>query len=214
MKKKASLLISLAALIAGGSFAAVATLGHNHYTLDSINATEKSFTFDATVGSEQFEDHYTSHKPAEISVVTGVGSNLETTVSLPKNETEDFAVGYGNNGRFVRSWETYSNSDFEVVVGINNLTSISVSYGCDKTTYTVASELHCYIDVKDEDGDWHNYVSGSSGSAFNTDLDLSWVKSSEEYTVKAVRVRVGASGGSIYWGEPLYIKSISLNWSC
>ena len=199
-------------MAAGAVFGGLA-LGKNS-SFEPVKATDKEFVFDATVGAEQFDGHFTASYPAEISVVTGIGSNLETCVSLPKNPPYDFAVGYGDNGRFVRSWETYSSSDFNVEIGVNNLTNVAVVYGCEKTTYTLATEIHCYIDVKDEDGDWHNDVSGSSGSAFNTDLNLSWTKTTETYIVKAVRIRVGASEGSIYWGEPLYIKSITLNWSC
>lgn len=215
MNKKLFILGSISTLAVGGAFAAALAFKGNNSALTPARATDKSFTFDATVGAEQFEGHYPSKKPAEISVVTGSSSNLETKVYLTKTSEEDFSVGYGNNGRFVRSWETFSNSDLTAEIGVNNLTSIDVVYGCDKTEYTVATAVYCYIDVYDDEGGWHNDQSGSNGSSFNSDLNLNWNKSmSGDFVVTKVRVRVGASGGSIYFGEPIYIKSMTLNWSC
>lgn len=214
MKKKTILLVALSTAVAGSALVGGLALSKGNFVVEPVKATAKEFTFDAKVGAEQFEDHYEISKPANISVVTGVGSNMETYVTVPKNADYDYGKGFGDNGRFVRTWETYSGSNIEVTIGVNNLTSIAVVYGCDKTTYTAATEVHCYFDVKDEDGDWHTDVSGSSGSAFNTDLDLDWAKTTQTYTVTAVRVRTGASGGSVYYGEPVYIKSITLNWSC
>ncbi len=213
--KKNIILSAVIGLTVGGTLAVAFASTRNASPIALTKAAEKTFTFDATVGANQFEDQYPSKKPAEISVVTGVSSNLETKVYLTKNAEEDFSVGYGDNGRFVRSWETFSNSDLTAEIGVNNLTSIDVVYGCDKTEFTKATAVYCYIDVYDEEGGWHNDQSGSNGSSFNTDLNLNWNKTmSGDYVVTKVRVRVGASGGSIYFGEPIYIKSMTLNWSC
>lgn len=220
MKKKVVILSTISALALGSAFAAVLALKHNNF-LAPAKASDKSFTFNETVGANQFDGKYEAQRAAEISVVTGVGSNLETNIRLPKypsnpSSEEDYGTWYGHSGtgRFVHNGETISSSYFVAEIGVNNLTSIEVVYGCDKTEYTHATSVYCYIDVYDEVGGWHNDISCSSGDAFNLDLDLTWAKTTETYTVSAVRVKVGADGGSVYYGEPLYIKTMTLNWSC
>lgn len=215
VKKLLVLSLVSTTMLAGVAVSAYHLFGTNGFKVERVVASTKQFVLDATVGANQFKDHYTGGQPAEISVVTGISSNLETSVTLPKSTEEDYSVRYGDNERFVRNGETISPCDFEVEVGVNNLQNVAVVYGCEKTSSTNVTELHCRIDVKDEDGDWHTNVSGSSGTSFNLDRSLTWSKSTETYTVKGVRVRVGVSGGSsVFWGEPLYIKNIELTWAC
>ncbi len=212
MKKKIILLAALS--IALPISALVCGLALNSSNTNLAKAADKEFVFDTAVGSNQFDGHYPTEKPAEISVVTGVSSNLETSVRLIEDTDNDYGKYFGDGNYFVRNSKTISATDFVVNIGVNNLTNIEVVYGCIKTKYTIPTELHCYMDVKDDEDVWHNGVSGSSGDVFNSDRLVSWTKSDEEYKVTEVRVRVGVTGGSVYWGEPLYIKTITLNWSC
>ena len=213
MKKKALLLVALSTAVAGSALVGGLALSKGNFVAEPVKATAKEFVYDDTVGSEQFSDHYVAGKPAEVSVVTGISSNLETEVTLKKSTDEDYGKSFGNGGRFVRNSETISASEFLVTIGVNNLTNASVKYGCIKTEYTIATSVYAYFDFKDEDDVWHNFETGQNGDSFNYDQTLSWSKT-QAYTITGIRVRVGVTGGSVYWGEPLYIKSITLNWSC
>ena len=214
--KKGLLLGTIAASLTIACGAGFVLANNNGVRFEVAKATDKSFTFDRAVGANQFEGHYTDQKPAEISVATGVSSNLETRVRLPKNSTDDFGKYFGDTtyNSFVKTSETFSSAAFEIDIGVNNPTSVSVNHKLIKTTYTAATEVGCRITVFNGETELDTtYTSGDA--CINNDWTFTWTKKgTQETPANRVRIEVEPKGGTVYWGEPLLINSITLNWSC
>ncbi len=213
MKKKASLLIALSTLLAGGSLAAVVALGQNSYSLDPVKAAAKSFTFGESIGS-QFDG---GDSVNVVSVVTGSSSNLETSVSL-LNGSDEQIKAFGDNGYFVRNGSTISHAKFVVSIGVNNPTSVSVTYGLvkpEESPHSNVTEVRCWIGAYADDTRLDETgISGDAG--VGEDYTLTWTKQpGQAKPADEIRIETNTVDGSnISWMQPFYIKSIVLNWSC
>lgn len=207
--KKNIILSAVIGLTVGSTLAVVFASTRSVSPIALTKAAEKTFTFDVSVGAAQFE---TNSNLVEKSVVTGVSSNLETTVSLKNSGTEETKV-FGDKGYFVRNGAT-ARYKFSINIGVNNPTSVSVTYGLVKTTSTTTTEVRGFIGAYA--GDTLLDETASSGdAAINSDYTLTWTKKgSQETPADNIEIEVQALDGSVFWGEPLYIKSITLNWSC
>lgn len=208
MKKRILILSSVAMLaIAGATAVALSSRNVSFY---GAKATAKEFTFNQAVGAAQFE---TSSSVVEKSVETGVSSNLETSVSLEASSTESNKA-FGDNGYFVRNGSTVSSPKFIIEIGVNNPTSVTVTYGLVKTSSTLADEVSIIIEAyKDSTRLDDTGTSGSSG--INSDATFTWNRQgSQVENADRIKIKLQALNGSVYWGEPLYIKSIQLSWSC
>ena len=177
--------------------------------IEAAKATAKEFTFNESVGSNQFE---TDSDVVNKSVVTGISSNIETEVSL-QEYSEEQSKSFGDNGYFVRNGSSVTDPRFYFEIGANNITSVSVTYGLVSTSSTNANEVQCSIRVFE--GNDRVDETGTSGTQLNQDLVLTWNKEAgDEFTVDSVRINVAAVNGFVFWGEPLYVKSITITWSC
>ena len=216
MKKKILILTAASMLSISGALAFGLSAKTSKSNSFMVKAVEREFTFDRAVGAEQFEGHYVDQKPAEVSVVTGVSSNLETKVSFPKSSTDDYGKYFGDltYNSFVRTAETYSSAELTVEIGVNNPTSVSVTFCLIKTLYTAASEVGCRISVFNGD-DFLDQTYSSGDSCINDEFTFTWnKKGTQETPADKVKIELEAKGGSVYFGEPLYIKDIHLNWAC
>lgn len=209
--KKGLLIANIASVIAvtGGLSFAVAN-ENKGIRYEAAKATEKSFTFDASVGNAQFE---TSSAWLKRSVVTNISSNLETEIYLTDGFNNHTMV-FGDDGNFVRNGSTDSSLSFLMTIGANNITSVSVTFGLNKVSHTVANEVQCGIYLMDKDGDRVDETATST-TQLNKDLVLTWNKElSDEFKAVSVDISVAALHGSVYYEEPLYIKSVTLTWDC
>ena len=212
MKKKFLLVLGSAALttcgVLGLCFAPKANLNAK-----VTKAAEKTFTFNQSVAQAQFSNSSTI---VEKSVVTGVSSNLETKLSLTDSGGVERVKSFGDNGYFVRNGGTLTCPSFVFDIGVNNPTSISVTYGLVETESTEASEVRCKIYCYDGD----TYLDGdaiSGDAGINDDYTYTWTKKDSQVTpANKVEITVEAfgNGGNVFWGEPLYIKSVTLTWAC
>ena len=160
MKKKILILSSVSMLAIAGATAA--TFASRNVSFYGAKASNKEFTFNQAVGDAQFSDG-NANLIAERSVVTGIGSsNLETSVSLEQSGTEK-NKSFGDNGYFVRNGETVNEPKFIIEIGVNNPTSVSVTYGMIDSTYTEADEVSIAIEVYKDDTRLDD--TGTSGSA-------------------------------------------------
>ena len=215
MKKKIVLLSTLFAVAIGSTLATVLVTRKSASQSVVTRASEKEFTFNESVAQAQFPS--SSNDEVEKSVVTGVGDNLETKVSLIESDEDEGNKAFGDKGYFVRNGATIIRPTFNVIIGVNNLTSISVVFGCVKTEYTSLTSFHCRYNVLSKEHGNYTTVSSTSTDMFNVDRTLEWVKQGSGYndTITEVVISVGYDGGtSSFWGEPLYIKSITLTWVC
>lgn len=215
--KKGLIIASVASVMAISAGCAFAISANRGIRFEAVKAADKTFTFDESVGAAQFDNKFEVGYPANISVSTGgISDNLETTSSLPKDSTYDYSVVYGDSTYhcFVRNGETYSSSTFDINIGVNNPTEVSVTYCLIKDTVTLASEVGCRISVFDDVTELDTTYS-SGDSCLNHEWTYTWTrKDTQLVDGDRVRIEVEAKGGSVYWGEPLYIKSIELHWSC
>ena len=214
MKKKLFLILGSTVLTACGALALCFAPKAN-LNAKVAKASEKEFTFNESVAQAQFPN--SSSDEVEKSVVTGVGDNLETKVSLIEDDEDEGNKVFGDKGYFVRNGATIIRPTFNVIIGVNNLTSISVVFGCVKTEHTALTSFHCRYNVLSKEHGNYTTVSSTSTDMFNVDRTLEWVKQDSTYTdtITEVVISVGYDGGtSSYWGEPLYIKSVTLTWAC
>ncbi len=213
MKKKVLILTFASLLAISGALAFGLTSAKSASRLSMVKAADKEFTFDRTVGLNQFWNKPSS----EISVVTGVSSNLETKVHAVKSESEDYAMAFGDNTYidcFVRNGETVGGLKFDIEIGVNNPTQVSVTYNLLKNTITLANEVRCTISVFKDDTKLDQTAS-SGDACINNDDTFTWNrKITQEENANKVLIEVEALNGTVYWGEPLCIRSIQLNWSC
>lgn len=218
--KKGLLIASIASVMAvvGGLAFAVANANRG-IRFEAAKATDKSFTFDTSVGAAQF-DGTDNDKVVERSVATGVSSNIETSVSLTAYSEEQGKVfADGTNFAKMPGGGLSGPITFHIEIGLNNVTGVSVVFGLLKndnpeTQYTTATQVGCMISIYDEIG----YVDGTS-SCGTGNMDkvntLSWVKSGEETKIgeRAV-IEVWVPDGFVYYADPLFVRSITVNWSC
>ena len=212
MKKKFIAIASLSTILVGSVLATGFAFGFSG-SYEPLKATEKEFTFNESVAASQFTG--SSSDVYEKSVVTGVSSNLETSVSLQEGSTERVkAFGDGNDGYFVANGGSVSAPTFYVTIGVNNPTSVSVTFRLIKTASTTTTEVRCEIAAYNGNT-WLDELASSGDSAINDDYTVTWTKKgSQETPANIIKIEVSAINGFVYWGEPLYIKAIALNWSC
>lgn len=211
MKKKIVILTSASLLAVSGALAFGLVSNKKMSKLNVAQATDKEFTFSNHVGQEQFE---TSSNLVEKSVVTGISSNLETSVSLKdENGTEGNKV-FGDSGYFVRNGASYGAPKITVEIGVNNVTSVTVISGMMWGSVTTATEAGCSIQCYSG----NTYIDGyaSCGDSYvNAEQVTSFTKDPEESRkIDKVVIEAYVPSGFVYYGEPLFIKSITLNWSC
>ena len=213
MKKKVLLLSFLSFALAGSVVASGLALSHGGSAVEPVKATEKEFVYDVTVGTEQFDGpDYLSI--VERSVVTGISSNIETSVSLDEVGTQR-QKHFGGNGNFVQSSGGLTKPQFSIEIGLNNVTSVSVVFGLYTTSeYTTADQVGCIINIYDDEGNFDG--NSSVGSAnLNKDAVLTWEKDPEETRVgNRIVIDVLVPSGFIHYTNPLFIKTITVNWTC
>ena len=213
--KKGLIIASIASVMAvAGGLSFVVANANKGIRFEAAKAADKSFTFNQSTGS-QFDN---GGAVSTSSVITGVSDKLETSVSLLNGSTEEIKT-FGDNGYFVRNGSTISHARYVISIGVNNPTSVSVTYGLAKPELnpsTNVNEIRCWIgayanDVRLDE----TATSGDSGIGEDA-YTYTWTKQPEQTTpADEIRIEVNTVDGSnIYWGEPLYIKSIVLNWSC
>lgn len=212
MKKKVLLLASLSSIMAAGAVFGGLALGKNS-SFEPVKATDKEFVFDATVATEQF-DGSDFLSVVNRSVVTGVSSNIETSVSLDESGTQR-QKWFGGGGNFVQSSGGLTAPYFSIEIGLNNITSVSVVFGLNTTSqYTTADQVGCSIDLYDSEGNIDSTASCGSAN-LDTEAVLTWQKPAEQTRVAdSVIVDVFVPSGFVHYSTPLFIKSITVNWSC
>ncbi len=216
--KKGLIIASIASVMAITAGCAFAISANKGIRFEAAKATDKSFTFDKSVGAAQF-DGIDNDTVVERSVVTGVSSNIETSVSLISSGDEQGKV-FDDGTNFAKMpGGGLTDPKFHIEIGLNNVTGVSVVFGLLKnddpsTQYTTATQVGCIISIYDELG----YVDGTS-SCGTDNMDkvntLSWVKSGEETKIgeRAV-IEVWVPDGFVYYADPLFVRSITVNWSC
>ena len=213
MKKKVLLLASLSTVVAATALAGGLILNNNSYQLESVKGSDKEFVFDATVGDQQFngEDFMSV---VERSVVTGISSNIETSVSLEEVGTQR-QKSFGTNDSFVQTSGGLTRPEFQIEIGLNNITSVSVAYALyTNSEYTTAEQVGCAINVYDEEGHIDGNASVGSGN-LDKEAVLTWTRDPAETRVAtSVVIEVYVPDGFIHYTNPLFIRSITVNWSC
>ena len=220
MNKKILLLASAAILTLGTFAAATLTYERESNNLVYTGATSKSFTFDGDVGRLQFPNTGTE-SVVQRSVVTGVSSNIETSVSYKNSSNVEQPKRFGYGVYFITNQNTgdvLNEPAFHFEFGVNNATSATVDFGLIKSheVTTTASKLSCNIQL------YRNgyRVTGSSGS--NKDWvgpagegTFDWTKdqSISEVGDKVV-IDVKVFSGNFDSADLFYVKSITLNWAC
>ena len=205
MNKKYLILTSLACLaVTGVTGAAIASQGG--FNTLGVKASTKQFTFSGT--TTQFS---TSSDLVEKSVVTGVSDNLETTVSLKEGENEVNKV-FHDSGYFMRNGSTIANPKFKMTIGVNNATSLRVIYGVQDSR---ATQIQCTFHLKDGEGEdvfAPTQLLQESESEDLTKGDFSWALETTD-KIKEVEIDIECDMMISNW-TPLFIKSITLGWSC
>ena len=206
MNKKYLILTSLACLaVTGVTGAAIAAVQGGSNTL-GVKASAKQFTFSGT--TTQFS---TSSDLVEKSVVTGVSDNLETTVSLKEGENE-VNKAFHDSGYFMRNGSTITNPKFKMTIGVNNATSLRVVYGVEDSR---ATQIQCTFHLKDgagEDVFTPTQLLQESKSDDLTKGDFSWALETTD-KIKEVEIDIECDMAISNW-TPLFIKSVTLGWSC
>ena len=206
MNKKYLILTSLACLaVTGVAGAAIAAVQGGFNTL-GVKASPKQFTFGGS--TTQFS---TSSDLVEKSVVTGVSDNLETTVSLKEGEDEVSKV-FHDSGYFMRNGSTIANPKFKMTIGVNNATSLRVIYGVQDSR---ATQIQCTLHLKDGEGEdvfAPTQLLQESESDDLTKGDFSWALETTD-KIKEVEIDIECDMMISNW-TPLFIKSITLGWSC
>ena len=205
MNKKYLILTSLACLaVTGVTGAAIASQG-GFNTLE-VKASPKQFTFGGS--TTQFS---TSSDLVEKSVVTGVSDNLETTVSLKESGTEVTKV-FHDSGYFMRNGLSIANPKFKMTIGVNNATSLRVVYGVQDSR---ATQIQCTFHLKDGEGEdvfAPTQLLQEDESDDLTKGDFSWALETTD-KIKEVEIDIECDN-MVYFGTPLFIKSVTLGWSC
>ena len=180
--------------------------------LSGVKAEVKSFTYNETVGQEQFTNEVGAEN---VSVVTGVSSNLETEITFEKtSEGNQYLMSFGDGGYFVRNGGTVMTPEFIINIGANNITSATLTFGLIHDTLTDANEVQGSVYLYDDNNVYLD-GSGTSTQLLNVDNTVTWSKKENQtFVATRLRVRCAAINGSVHWQEPIYIKSISLTWAC
>ena len=213
MKKKVLLLASLSTVVAATALAGGLILNNNSYQLESVKGSDKEFVFDATVGQEQF-DGPDFMEVVERSVVTGISSNIETSVSLDEIGTQR-QKWFNGDGNFVQTSGGLTAPSFQIQIGLNNVTSVSVVYGLYTTSeYTTADQVGCAINLWNGEGNIDGNSSCGSGN-LNKEAVLTWEKDPEETRIAtSIVIDVYVPSGFVHYSNKLFIKTITVNWSC
>ena len=218
MNKKVLLLSSAAILAFGACTAAVFTHEHENNNFVYTRAATKTFTFDGSVGSNQFPQENTDVVVSK-SVETGVSSNLETTVSYKGTDNVEKSKVFGYGVYFITnpaSGDVFDTPRFHIEIGVNNATSASIVFGLLKRegSQTTAGRISCGIKLYRNS----NKLDESSIGNKISDIDqaFTWEKGSTVSDIgNKVVIDAGVQGGDF---DPvtdlLYIKSITVNWSC
>ena len=212
--KKGLIIASIASVTTVSAGLAFAVAHANRgIRFEAVKAGTKTFTYNASVGAGQF-DGEDFMSIVERSVVTGVSSNIETSVSLLEGSTQR-QKSFGSNGNFVQTSGGLTAPAFSIEIGLNNITSVTVVYGLYTTSaYTTADQVGCVINVYDGEGNIDGNSSVGSGN-LNKDAELTWEKEVGETRVADhMIIDVLVPSGFIHYTDPLFIKSITVNWSC
>ena len=205
--KKSILFVSLASVSAIACSLAFALNRKDSNNLQIAKATDKTFTFDASVGSSQFNKSYGSEIANE-DVITLVGDPIDTSVSYSETGTERGKV-FGEDGWFVQKSGGTTHGTFTIIVGLNNCTHVNVKYG---STYTGNDDtLNASIILKDANGDKVDEANQTLTDNYTTG-NLTWNKDAGN-SVKTIEIEVEHSV-FLYWGYDFYIESMTFNWSC
>lgn len=207
-------IIASLAVLASAALLATFALGEGPKVnaIFEAKATEKSFTFNATVGKEQFEKDPAALEG--VKVKTGSSDPIRT-LFMPI-DIKSFA--FGENERFVEA-QPIANKDkphYSLTIDINNLTHFAIDMG-------VANDVGIAdtysITLLDDDGKQAGYWNSHfelDGSGNDT-KHIEWDKGDYDGTVVLVLVQ-------LYFKEDfkedwesavsLYVDSLSLTWNC
>lgn len=220
MKKKVIILSTVSALALGSALAAVFALRHNDFAFAPAKAADKSFAFNASVGATQF-DGTDNFGVVNRSVTTGSGysSPIETSVSLIASGDEQGKV-FDDGTNFVKMpGGGLTSPSFHIEIGLNNVTSVEVVFGLLKndnpaTQYTTAEQVGCSINIYG--GGSHIDGEASCGTANMDNVNtLTWEKDGEETKIgDSIIIEVWVPDGFVYYADPLFVRSITVNWSC
>lgn len=214
MNKKVLILSGVSLMAIATGFGALA-LNHNHLSLNPAKATDKTFTLNESNATTYFSNGSVQQ---DVSMATSVSDDIVASHKLT-DSNGNAHTAFGDNGYFCRNGATISsNSKFTFEIGLNNITSINVVYGVIVGENTVASLVKCSITIYTEND---ALVRNSTQTIDAEGADLSagnktWTPPAEDEGQKFVRavIEVSCDANSIYWGTPLFIKSMTFNWSC
>ncbi len=206
------LFLSIAAIF---SAATVATLGAatSFMRFDELRATDKVFTFSYDTCHAQLGS---GHRYYEADVETG-------GVSTPIRLTSSMITGIANPTEIIRSFANSNyflcneeNTDYFVksviTLGINNLTSTSITYGLGVSNGVLSTAVTAKIEFFDASGERVG-VKGHESTAVNTKHTLSFDNAGISSRVTKVVYTIASNDG-LTVEEPLYIESIRCAWTC
>ncbi len=209
MNKKYLILTSLACLaVTGVTGVAIAAVQGGFNTL-GVKAEPKSYVFDGS--NTQFKDT-TTPSVIERNVTTGLSDPLLTSVSLLDNGSAEASKFFSNDGYFVRNGASVTNPIFKVTIGVNNATSLRVVYGVQDSR---ATQIQCTFHLKDGEGEdvfAPTQLLQESESDDLTKGDFSWALETTD-KIKEVEIDIECDMTISNW-TPLFIKSVTLGWSC
>ena len=208
MNKKYLILTSLACLaVTGVTATAIASMKGGYNTL-GVKAEPKSYVFNSY--NTQFDDT-TTPSVVERDVITGVSDPLSTSVSLTENGSAEVTKFFSSDGYFVRNGASTQNPTFTVTIGVNNATSLRVLYGVSDDR---PNAISCTFHLKNSLGVdlFTPSQTLEKGVDKMTQGDLSWTLSTDG-EIKEVEIVVTCDRAA-HSSAPIFIKSITLGWSC
>ena len=235
MNKKTSLWVCLLTTLAITGAIVVSSSNRTIQSLSVAASNNKSFTFDQTVGDTYFKSNYSSEK----TISTGISSDIKAGVSVRKGANKTSDLRFGGEGYFLEKYSWAMQCDFNFLIGVNNITSFSLSFRMVDYSYVLDPtriDYNAYLYLYDSNynvgtalseiaKDNYNYVTpiyssdnlGSSDEEVekNKDFTVSWVKPSEaSYTGRFMRLYFSLSGADKDTYAYLRITSITVNWEC
>ena len=208
--KKSIILLSLGGMITIATSLAFISLPNG---LTISKADNKSFTFNASVGSAQFEN---SNTKTNVSVITGMSDNIETSVSFLGAVDYGASIQrmkkFGENNHFVETAASVENPILGVEFGLNNIQSVDVIYGTKLNNYHVDFQFTVY-DKDDSSLDSSTTVTYDSSSHLYT---FHWARpdSLSKPAVMGSVVLSNTNFDVLQETDAIFIHTISVSWSC
>lgn len=220
MNKKSLLLTTLLTTTALASVMTIAsiTIASNKesssvFAINRGAPQTRQFTFDKD--TKDFSD---TDLPVEMHNESGyefaTGRKMDLSISYTAGNYQDekeMSKIFNRNEHFMEGNNTSADAgDVYLAFGINNLQSLSISFGLDEN----AKNTYCVLDFYDKDSD--NIGLGVETDDFTpvTGTTITWNRASYDdrgnsNSVRYVTIEFGAQSMTSF-----YIESISLTWSC